>query len=363
MQKLIFSVLIIAFSHYTYAETLTLPEPKGSYGVGTLNVELSDPSRTQLRSNATRRWMATVFYPAYKTNSMYAYMPGTLKDGVVCGVKVLGHAIPNAEKISAQKFPLIISFPGRGGERQKETILYEALASHGYIVITMDQPYVASFVKLADDRKMTLTLKDAWNLPRARDYRYVYDDKVIAAAIKDIDFLLQNLHAFANLSSSFDTTKIILMGHSIGGNTAHIKGFSDSRIKAVVDIDSKITERKIYGHLGVPQNSDAKPVLFIRGMLQYQEEVGDQLAKIANSTIWSPHVQHSAFSDDAYFAAKIPNYGMGSWQSFYNWVFVRGPHFSSIDTHLGSYQVDEWFREYPEYIAIWLDKHLDKSSG
>ena len=55
-----------------------------------------------------------------------------------------------ASPISTKKFPVIISFPGRGGERQKETILYEALASHGYIVITMDQPYVANFVKFLD---------------------------------------------------------------------------------------------------------------------------------------------------------------------------------------------------------------------
>ncbi len=357
---IIFSALvgILMTANLAFATTLTLPEPKGFYGVGTVNVELSDPSRTQLRSSGKRRWMATVFYPANRTRGAYPYMPGTLEDGVVTGVKVLGHAIPNAEIISAQKFPVIISFPGRGGERQKETILYEALASHGYIVITMDQPYVASFVKFDDGTKVTLTLKDVWTVPRDRDYRYQYDDEVIDGAIKDIDFVLQNLGLFGDLSNAFDTSKIILMGHSIGANIAHIKGFSDKRIKAVVDIDSKITERKVFGHVGVPLNLDAKPTLFIRGMMQYQDDVGDQLTNIPNSTIWSPHVQHSAFSDDAYFAAKIPNYGMGFLESFYNWFFKRGPYFSNIDTNLGNYKVDEWFEEYPDYIVQWLDKSV-----
>jgi hypothetical protein len=222
----------------------------------------------------------------------------------------------------------------------------------------MDQPYVANFVKFPDGAKITLTFKDIWNLPRDRDYRYLYDDDIIARAIKDIDFVLDHLEAFGNISSAFDTKNIVLMGHSIGGNISHIKGFSDKRIKAVVDIDSKITERAVFGRIGVHPNPNAKPVLFIRGMLQYQEDVGDQLTKISNSTIWQPDVQHSAFSDDAYFSAKIPNYGMGFWKGLYIWLFKKGPYFSTTDTSLGYCKVDEWFEKYPEYIVKWLDKNI-----
>ena len=335
---------------------LFLPEPTGPCGVGTVNVELKDSSRTQLRDTNKRRWMATVFYPTRKTKATSSYMFGTLIDGTICGVKVLDHSIQDTPIIQGRKLPVILAFPGRGGERQGETILYEALASHGYIVITMDQPYVANFVKFPDGEKITLTLKDLWYLRRDRDYRYQYDDEAIASAIKDIDFTLDNLHLFGKISSSFDTDKIILLGHSIGGNIAHIKGFKDKRIKAIVDVDSKITERKVFGHIGVPPNSDKKPVLFIRGMMQYQEDVGDQLIKIPKTTVWSPPVQHSAFGDGAYISKKIPNYSMGFWQAFYNWFFQQGPYFSDIDTDLGNYSVDEWFKIYPEYIIKWLDK-------
>ncbi len=40
-------------------------------------------------------------------------------------------------------------------------------------------PYVASFVKFIHAETRVLTFKDAWNLPRDRDYRYAYDDLVI----------------------------------------------------------------------------------------------------------------------------------------------------------------------------------------
>ena len=60
---------------------------------------------------------------------------------------------------------------------------------------------------------------------------------------------------------------------------------------AVVDIDSKIMERPVYGKIGVPDNQTGVPVLFIRGMMKYQEDVGDRLHKIKNATIWQPMVQ------------------------------------------------------------------------
>jgi hypothetical protein len=46
-------------------------------------------------------------------------------------------------------------------------------------------------------------------------------------------------------------------------------------------------------------------VLFIRGMKQYQEDVGDQLTKIVHADVWSPNLEHSAFSDDVYLARFI----------------------------------------------------------
>src|SRR5215467_5319234 len=89
-------------------------------------------------------------------------------------------------------------------------------------------------------------------------------------------------------------------------------------LTSTLTLPEPITERAVFGRIGVPPNPDAKPVLFIRGMLQYQEDVGDQLTKTSNSTIWSPKVQHSTFSDNAYFVAKISNYGMGFLGSLYN---------------------------------------------
>ncbi|WP_339056734.1 hypothetical protein [Candidatus Regiella endosymbiont of Tuberolachnus salignus] len=351
LMSLLFNILSL------YAKELTLPKPTGIYSVGTQAIELQDPLRLMLRGNETRRWMVQFFYPAMCHSGAYPYMPGTLEEGIVEGEKVISFAKPNAVPIISQQFPLIIAIPGRGEERQRETVLYEELASQGYAVLAMDQSYVTNFVKFPDGSKIAPTFKDAWNVSRNRDYRYAYDDEVIEGYINDIAYVLDNLKTLGGISSTLDPDKVILMGRSLGANVAHIMGFTDPRIKAIVDIDSKITEREVFGRVGVPPNPFGKPVLFIRGMMQYQEDVADQLNKIQNATVWIPHVQHSAFSDDAYFAAKIEGFGKnGFFSLFLNWLFKRGPHWSNVNTDLGGMQVDEWFDEYRAYVVGWLDK-------
>lgn len=290
-------------------------------------------------------------------------MPWTLREGIVEGTEVLTHAKPDADPIP-QKFPVIFFIPGMGAERQKHTILCEELASQGYVVLCLDQPYFSNFVKFPDGRTYVLSFKDAWNL-KDRDYRYAYYDEAMAGSMADIKYMMGHLNEIdESLSDVLDKNRIILMGHSFGGNVADTLGFEDSRVKAVVDIDSKITERAVFGRVGIPPNSQGKPVLLIRAMMQYQpDDIEDQLAKIENATLWLPQVQHSAFTDQAYLAANTPDFGVhGNSYRFLHWLFKRGPHFDRVDTDLGEHEPDAWFSEYRHYIVDWLGKTLDNQS-
>lgn len=343
---------------FAHGNTLTLPKPKGPHSVGIKRLEISDPTRTMFHGHQKKRWMITVFYPSLSHQDHSPYMMKTIEHGMVYGVEVLSFGKSEITPLNS-KFPLIIFIPGRGNEREKYTILCEGLASQGYIVVSMDQPYVANFVHFPSHEKITLTLKDVWNLPRDRNYRYAYDDRAIDGAIGDISYLLGHMEILEKQGISCKKESIILMGHSLGGNVAHIMGFKDKRIRAVVDIDSKITERKIFGRVGVPPNTAGKPVLFIRGMMQYQEDVKDQLNSIKNATVWSPEVEHSAFSDDAYFSEKIPGYGQSHFLALaWNWLWKKGPHFSNIDTNLGGKKADDLFKEYLSYVTSWLNKQI-----
>lgn len=341
------------------SQSITLPELTGMYSVGTKSIKVSDPKRLMLRGNKQKEWKIQLFFPSDESKNTFPYMPETLDDGIVQNVKVLVHANSNAKPITTKKLPVILFLPGRGALSQKYTILLEELASHGFLVIAFDQPYVANYVRFPKNEIIVPTLKDVWKLPRNRDYRYAYDDEMIDATIKDIKFILNNPEALGEYEKIFDSSQIILMGHSMGANAAHIFGIEDNRIKLVIDIDSKITERKVYGKIGPPQNISEKPILFIRGMRQYQENVGDLLNNIKNATIWTPNVEHSAFSDDAYFAKTIKQYGQQSFISgVYNWYFKKGPFFSNVDTNIGDLDVNDWFNEYRKHITEWLKTNL-----
>jgi hypothetical protein len=60
-------VLIFFNSIIAYANTLILSEPKAPYGVGTVNVQLCDSTRTQLRNNKIFG-IATLIYFLYNRN-------------------------------------------------------------------------------------------------------------------------------------------------------------------------------------------------------------------------------------------------------------------------------------------------------
>ncbi|MDP1723119.1 MAG: hypothetical protein Q8L85_00255 [Alphaproteobacteria bacterium] len=370
MQKILSFILFMTLSsNILYAETLTLPKPMGIHAIGTKAFEMKDEKRKMFRGEESRRWMVQAFYPAEKHEGTYPYMPETLKNGKVLDIEVLAHAKPNALILKESSYPIVIFVPGLGQERQKYTILCEELASQGYIVLSLDQPYVSNFVRFPDNTKITPSFKDAWKLTlgrKDRDYRYQYYDLAMDMIINDIKYILDHIDALNkdHFDSALDVHKTILMGHSFGGNVAHHLGFKDPRIKIIVDIDSKISERKIYDSVGIPANSERKPVFFIRGMMQYQENLGDQLTKIDNADTWTPNVEHSAFSDNAYLAKYIPNIANQSFiKTFLNWFFKSGPHFDAIDTNLGDIPVNEWFNEYRSKIVSWLNKTLEDDSN
>jgi dienelactone hydrolase len=269
------------------------------------------------------------------------------------GFRILAHASSSAPL--SGPFPVIFFIPGFGETRQNYTILCEELASHGYVVLSLDQPYVSNFVRFKDGSVVVPTFQDVWKTPRDRDYRYRYFDEAMEACIQDILYLLDHLE---DLKLPLNPQKIALMGHSFGGNVAHTLGFKDPRVRAIVDLDSKITERKVYGQVVVPSNPSQKPVLFIRSN-QYQEDVKDHLTKIPNAVIKPFDVQHSAFQDTAH----LKSFGLeddGGFSKVWKWFFKTGPIFDTVDTDLKGQNPKEWYRKLTQEIRLFLEQNLNK---
>ncbi len=108
-----------------------------------------------------------------------------------------------------EKFPLVIYHPGLGGTLNDNTILYEYLASHGFVVIS------GAF--------------------QANDYKYVDLNWDLERSTKDIDFML---NAIKNLTF-VDFSKIAAIGHSYGAQAVlGYKTENHSPVSCLISLDN-----------------------------------------------------------------------------------------------------------------------------
>jgi predicted dienelactone hydrolase len=135
---------------------------------------------------------------------------------------------------AATSFPLLIFSHGRGGYRQHNTFLVEALVSHGYVVAAIDHPYVAAGVVFPDGRRAEFD-------PRMTDRGAVR--RVVPYLAQDARFVLDQLTAVNRsdprglLTNRIDLTRIGMFGVSLGGATTAQSCLTDARLRACLAID------------------------------------------------------------------------------------------------------------------------------
>lgn len=356
-------IILLFFIVFFYSsrklQKIYFPKPTGKYSVGTKSIEF-----------IPNKIIGQLFYPTesdYPNQKLTYYMPGTLDDGLMKSkilsndeIKIFSYAQENAKVKLLDNYSLIIFIPGFGEERQKYTILCEELASHGYIILSLDQVGVSNFIKFSDCI-LTPSLLHLYKITYDRSYRYGYFDKSIQKALENIDYVLSHIDFLQNrldggINIHYD--KIILMGHSFGGNVVRIASSKYQNVSKVIDIDSKVSELPIYNIIGINNEDIKKPTLFIRGNLQYQEEFVKYISQIKKNPlvdIWQPNVEHSAFSDQCYLANTLVHYRASNIvNNVLAMIFKLGPFFNSIDTKIDTMSVTEWYRKYTQYILDYL---------
>ena len=168
----------------------------------------------------------------------------------------------DAAALEAGSLPLVIFSHGAFGYYQSNTSTYMELASHGYVVASLDHPYHAFFTKDTDGRTVTvdptflqsaLTIGSGdakeeavfdttsqWMALRTADMTFVLDTLEDAAQSGTLsaDWSYADADEAALLAALrlVDTEKIGLMGHSLGGATAVTVGRRED-VSAVIDID------------------------------------------------------------------------------------------------------------------------------
>ena len=238
----------------------TLPAPTGHYPLGTTTLHLVDTSRPDpwVPTIPFRELMVQLWYPtaaitgyprapwmspatarSYEKNNDLPVIDWPMTHGQV-GAPVLRHRGGR---------PVVLYVPGFGDDRESNTVEFEDLASHGYVVATIDYVHDADEVELPDGRLETSALPDDTGEDPAP-----LSIKGVEAKAADTRFVLDQLTALdhganpdhehrplpAGLPGALDLDHVGVFGHSDGGAaTAHLLHV-DPRIKVGADFDGNI---------------------------------------------------------------------------------------------------------------------------
>lgn len=245
------AVLSIAtFGMLLIVPMFSLPKPTGNYPVGTRIVYLKDSSRTEDKAEkpgTPRELMVQIWYPADPSNNhLAAYERLSETIPATSYRSVLWTNSREEAPVATQggPFPVLLFNHAWGGRRTQDTFLTEDLASHGYVVASIDHTYNASRVVLPGDRVIDdIGGGDAIDpdLHSASEITAVWN-RELSTWVADEIFVLNTLQSDDLDEKSpwhgrLDTRRAGALGHSFGGAAAVQLCSVDPRIQSALNMD------------------------------------------------------------------------------------------------------------------------------
>jgi hypothetical protein len=253
---------------------LSLPAPTGDFNVGRTEYDWVDAGRTDAlagQPGLARELLVWVWYPGEKnaTAASAPYLPlnwvrardndqgaGRLIEHEFTGI--LTHAYSGLAVSTAQAaYPVLVMQPGMGPAAPDYTVLAENLASHGYIVVGINQTYTSNIVVFPDGR--VALRSDSGTIPD-RDSQaaaQVDGDRIMGVWVQDVRFVLDQLDKLNGEASSpfyrrLDLAHTGLFGHSFGGATAFAVCQQDARCQAGANLDGDPFTGEMQGSVHQP---------------------------------------------------------------------------------------------------------------
>lgn len=301
----VFSFLLLTVSVLVPTVVLpfySLPQPTGNFSVGTVVCDFIDSNRIETLSKEAgkpRELAVQFWYPTDNTGSK-------AQDEII--------GAPISE--SLQNYPVLIFSHGAFGMRKSNASTFRELASHGYIVASIDHTYHSFYTSFTDRRGVLVNnqfLNDAigatvGDIQGEKAFEITHE--WLNVRIADMNFVIDSLEAGklkgegALLDGHMDLTKIGLFGHSLGGAAAAEVSKNRDDVKAAIVMDGTM----IGDITGVSNNKDiitkerfSKPL-----MLMYNSSYEEQEAK---ETSYMPNISAFNNSTKAAYSLCIKNSG------------------------------------------------------
>ena len=267
--------LISAFIPWA-VPVFTMPAPEGDFSIGSETFHWVDSSRlewfTDENDNDVREIMVQAWYPSENSNSIgtNSYMDFmNLRSKTLASAGKIPAFLPShLDMISTntrndvacsnklEKYPVFIFSHGITGSRHLHQILFEHLASKGYIVFALDHSFDANLTifpdgKIADYRSEITGHPDSVLIREKQIYTRAFDVGFIIDQIREIETGMID----SKLSGRLDLDRVALGGHSYGGATAILASHNNEIVKACVVLDgwiSPIPDKVISEGINVP---------------------------------------------------------------------------------------------------------------
>jgi len=245
-----------AFLAYVFP-VFTLPKPTGNHDVGIQYFQLVDEERNDPfldQSAKKRELMVKVYYPAKKDDSRpfspYFHSPQLVRlFAAFYGLPDFMFDHLNLVKTNSKEnlplsdrqetYPVILFSHGAGTSMEVQTSQCEDLASHGYIAVAIDHPYVSAGTIFPD---RIVLHKEA-----TTDFNTAEPAEIITQIMADdVRFTIDKLSEMNNgkidsvFSGRLNLNHIGVIGHSVGGAVAYNLAINDSRVKAAIDLDGVV---------------------------------------------------------------------------------------------------------------------------
>ena len=358
--------------------TPRFPRPTGPYGVGTRVYSWTDPTRPEPFTTDPgdhRKLVVQIWYPTMGRGAPQPYMDSSepirvLAKRLHVPAFLLGnvehaptHALLDAP--SAQgRFPVLINPAGLLVVRDASLFWIEELASHGYVVVGLDQPGTAAATVLSGGRVIRVIDKPVFDryMPMAPSHAsnqsptlngVALPSGVIPFLADDLRFVLSQAeildHDDPILAGHIDTGRAGVFGMSLGGYVAPEACYRDQRFRACLAVDAGKTA-------AVARDGLVQPLMIIG------RDADVIRAERSNAGGWpEPEIAHTIDTQRAVFehnradAYYVTMNGMFHvnwtdapiWSPIVRWGGLAGP----IDPYRG-------FAETNAYTLAFFDRYL-----
>jgi predicted dienelactone hydrolase len=249
------ALIVIVYVSWEIFSTVRFKRPSGSHAVGTLGMEVTDSSRVEdvlASEQKFRRLILQFWYPAKKSKGIakanYHPNPDVFNNDVANLFKSIPqlllkrlslsktNALVNAPlSDSESNYPLLVFSHGMDGMRFLNTFQMEELASHGYIVVSIEHSFAASGTVFSDGSKAGVT---PYELMEDESFGNSMVNKWSADQVFAINYLEKLNKQDGNIfTGKLNMNELGIFGFSFGGAVSTNTLVLDKRIKAGVNLD------------------------------------------------------------------------------------------------------------------------------